>query len=101
MLSHIRGDLPTKIVHYFFAASPLHALAKPMPFLAALTIGILVTGMVYAAPGFSDYLQAGDFGSITGAMDGKDRYIEPAREFLGLLITLFIVGYYAWCWRTA
>jgi hypothetical protein len=82
------------------AVALLHALGKSSQFLAALTIGMIASGMIYAAPGFLDYLQAGNFGSITASMDGSLTYVEPAREFLGLLIALTIVGIYAQRWRT-
>ena len=78
----------------------LNSIGRPVQFLAALTIGMILSGMIYAAPGFFAYLQSGDFGSITGSMDGPARYVEPAREFLGLLITFVIVGSYALRWRT-
>ncbi len=72
----------------------LHCLGRDARFLAWLTIGMILTGMIYAAPGFVDYLESGDFGSITDSMDGSAQYVEPAREFLGLLIALAIVGSY-------
>jgi len=78
----------------------LHSLGRQAQFLAALTIGMILSGMMYTAPGLFDYLQSGDFGSITGSMDGPARYVEPAREFLGLLIALAIVGIYAMRWHT-
>ncbi|MGI9344102.1 MAG: transmembrane 220 family protein [Gammaproteobacteria bacterium] len=82
------------------AAVPLmHALGRQARFLAALTIGMIISGMLYAAPGFFDYLVSGRWGSITGSMDGPDAYVEPAREFIGLLIALAIVSFYALRWR--
>ena len=78
----------------------LNSFGRHSQFLAALTIGMILSGMIYAAPGFFDYLQSGDFGSITGSMDGPARYVEPAREFLGLLIAFAIVGSYPLRWRT-
>jgi hypothetical protein len=77
----------------------MHALGQRATFLAALTIGMILSGMIYATPGFVEFLQAGDFASITGSMDGPDAYVEPAREFIGLLIALAIVGSYALRWR--
>ena len=78
----------------------INAFGRRAPFLAALTIGMILSGLIYAAPGFLEYLQSGDFGSITASMDGPARYVEPAREFLGLTIALTIVGSYALRWRT-
>ena len=78
----------------------LHSFGRQAQFLSAVTIGMILSGLIYAAPGFREYLQSGDFGSITGPMDGPAWYVEPAREFIGLLIALTIVGYYAMRWRT-
>jgi hypothetical protein len=79
----------------------LNALGNRSPLLAALTIGMVISGMIYAAPGMAEFLQAGDYGSITGSMDGPARYVEPAREFIGLLLELLLLAYYAWRWRSA
>jgi hypothetical protein len=81
------------------AVAFLHAFGNRAEFLAALTIGMIVSGMIYAMPGFMAFLQAGDFGSITGSMDGPNVYVEPAREFIGLAIALAIVGSYSLRWR--
>jgi len=90
------------LVYGLGAVIPLaHSLGKRPQFLAALTIGMIISGIIYAAPGFIDYLNAGNFGSITASMDGPATYVEPAREFLGLSIALLIVGYYVQRWRTA
>ncbi|MGI9308561.1 MAG: transmembrane 220 family protein [Gammaproteobacteria bacterium] len=77
----------------------LNAFDNRKPFLAAMTVGMIVSGLIYAAPGFVEYLQAGDFEKITASMDGPDKYVEPAREFIGLLIALSIVISYPLRWR--
>jgi hypothetical protein len=79
----------------------LNAFSRPAPLAAAVNVGMIMTGVIYAAPGFLDYLAAGDFGALTQAMDAGLDYVEPAREFLGLAIALGIVGSYSWRWRTA
>lgn len=79
----------------------LNAVTRPAPFVAAITIGMILTGMIYAAAGFLDYLGAGNFGALTQSMDAGPDYVEPAREFLGLLIALGIVSYYSLRWRAA
>jgi len=88
------------LVYGLAAIIPLaHSLGKRPQLLAALTVGMIVSGMIYAAPGFAEYLGAGNYGSITASMDGPAKYVEPAREFLGLLIALIIVGFYAQRWH--
>ena len=69
------------------------------PFLAALTIGMIISGMIYASSGFFAFVAAGDYAAITGPMGRGARHVEPAREFLGLLIALLVVGYYALRWH--
>lgn len=87
-------------VYGLAALVPLaQAFGGRAPFLAALTMGMIVSGMIYASGGFFDYLQAGKYASITGPMGRGARYVEPAREFLGLLIALLVVGYYALRWH--
>jgi hypothetical protein len=77
----------------------LNILGKQNQFIAALTMGMVISGMIYSAPGVGDWLQAGDFGSITESMDGSATYVEPAREFIGLLMELIVVGWYSWRWK--
>jgi len=89
------------VVYGLSAAVPLmHSFGHRAPFLVALTIGMILSGIIYASTGFFDYLRSGDFSSITRSMDGAAQYVEPAREFLGLLIALAITGFYAVRWRT-
>lgn len=78
----------------------LNIAGKRSDLVAGIALGMIVSGMIYAAPGFFDYLVSGRWGSITGSMDGADRYVEPAREFLGLGIALVIVAYYTLRGRT-
>ena len=81
------------------AVAFIHGIGRRGAFLAALTIGLILSGMIYSASGFLEFLQAGDLGSITGAMEGPNSYVEPAREFLGLSIALAIVASYSLRWR--
>jgi hypothetical protein len=69
------------------------ALGRYSDFLTAIVIGGVIAGIIGATPGFLDYVRSGDFGSITGDMRGLD-YVEPAREFLGLLIALGLLVSY-------
>jgi hypothetical protein len=78
----------------------LNSMHKQNQYLAALTIGMTISGMLYAAPGVLEYFQSGNWGSITDSMDGSAAYVEPAREFIGLLMQLVVVGGYSWQWRS-
>lgn len=53
---------------------------------AWLTGGVLLTLALGALPGFVDYLFSGDFGSIAAEMSPGQPHVEPAREFLGVVI---------------
>jgi hypothetical protein len=85
------------------AVAFIHGIGRRAAFLAALTIGLILSGMIYSAPGFLEFIQIGDLLSIsdaiTGPMDGPNPYVEPAREFLGLVIALAIVASYSLRWR--
>ena len=88
------------LVYGLGASVPLlNSRDKQNQYLAALTIGMTISGMLYAAPGLVEYFGSGNWSSITGSMHGPAAYVEPAREFIGLLIQLLIVGYYSWQWR--
>ena len=79
----------------------LNLLGRRPQYFAGISFGLIVSGLIYSAPGFVEYLRSGDFGSLTGPMDVPATYVEPAREFLGLLIAFAAVsGYlYNWCRR--
>ena len=62
-------------------------------YFATAVFGGIIAGLLIAAPGFADYLVAGNFSSIFGGMTNLP-YVEPAREFLGLMLTSFIL---VWC----
>ena len=54
--------------------------------LSWLTGGVLLTLSLLSFPGFVDYLLSGDLSSISAEMSPDLPHIEPAREFLGLVI---------------
>jgi len=62
------------------------AVGRHLPRFALLTLGAVIAGVLIAAPGFVDYLQSGDWGSIGKHMSDEAPYIEQGREFVGLLI---------------
>lgn len=63
-------------------------LGKRSQLWTAITIGVVVGGMLWSVPGFGAYLLAGDYGSIFGSMRADRPYIEESREFLGLAMSL-------------
>jgi len=65
------------------AAPPASTLTRQ---LGWLTGGVLLTLAVVAAPGFAGYLTSGDPGMIVAEMSPEKPYVEPAREFLGIII---------------
>jgi hypothetical protein len=61
-------------------------VGRRLPRFALVTLGAVTAGVLIAAPGFIDYLQSGNWGSIAGHMNDEEPYIEQGREFVGLLI---------------
>jgi len=59
---------------------------RRLPRFALVTLGAVTAGALIAAPGFIDYLQSGNWGSIAEHMNDEEPYIEQGREFVGLLI---------------
>ncbi len=59
----------------------------------AVVFGAVLAGMFISAPLVVEYFQSGNFGSIVGDMSGP-RYVEPTREFFGLLIALVVLVIY-------
>lgn len=53
---------------------------------AWLSGGVLLALALGALPGFFDYLSSGDLGSIVAEMSPDRPHVEPAREFLGVVI---------------
>jgi len=65
-------------------------LGRSSDFWTTLTIGALAAGLLWSAPAVVDYVAGGDFGIIFGDMRGPS-YVEPTREFGGLLIALLVL----------
>ena len=75
------------VVYGFVALFPIARLFdRNIGRAAPVTFGIILAGLLIAWPGFVDYLQSGDYASLVGAMSPDKPYVEPAREFLGLVI---------------
>ena len=69
-------------------------LGRYSEFWAAITIGGVVAGMIYAVPGVLNFIDIGSFDDLTGAMTSSKPYIESTREFSGLLIALIVLASY-------
>lgn len=70
-------------------------LGKRSPMLFNITVGMVLAGLLTAAPGALDYLLREDYASIYGQMSTDRPYIESAREFGGLAmaaIYLLVAG---------
>lgn len=57
---------------------------KHSDFWTTLLVGAVAAGMIVATPGFVDFLAAGELAVINDMANAS--YVEPAREFGGLLI---------------
>ncbi|MEL7187025.1 MAG: transmembrane 220 family protein [Pseudomonadota bacterium] len=71
-----------------------HAFGKASDFWTVALIGATLGGMIIAAPGFVEFVAAGDIAAM-GDMRNAG-YVEPAREFGGLLIAL---GALVYCYK--
>lgn len=70
------------------------AWGKMSRFWTTVTLGVALAGLVIAFPGFGDYLRAGDPASLTGAMMPEKPWVEPAREFIGMLMAMAVLVWY-------
>jgi hypothetical protein len=70
------------------------ALGRFSEFWAALTIGAVVAGLIYATPGVLNFIDFGTVEELTGEMTASKPYIESTREFGGLLIALVVLASY-------
>lgn len=70
------------------------ALGRYSEFWAAIVIGGVVAGLIYAVPGVLNFIDFGSLEQLTGKMTSSKPYIESTREFGGLLIVLFVLASY-------
>jgi hypothetical protein len=70
------------------------ALGRYSDFWAALTIGGVLAGMIYAFPGVLNFVDFGTFDELLGAMSSTKPYVESTREFAGLLLALIVLASY-------
>lgn len=67
---------------------------RRLPKTSLVAAGMVLSGLLIAAPGFIDYLTSGDYSSIGGKMMAVKPYVESAREFLGLVIAAAVLSVY-------
>ena len=81
-----------------YGATALIALSKGLgrysEFWAAITIGGVVAGLIFAVPGVLNFIEFGSLDELTGAMTASKPYIESTREFSGLMIALIVLASY-------
>jgi hypothetical protein len=71
------------------AAAPQHSVMTER--LSWLSGGVLSTLALLSLPGFVGYLGSGDPGMIAAEMSADRPYVEPAREFLGVVIAAAVL----------
>ncbi|HMB90274.1 MAG TPA: transmembrane 220 family protein [Rhodothermales bacterium] len=69
--------------------------------LALVVIAACVVGMAVSASGFYQFLTQGQGHTLMEEMSDAYPFIEETREFLGLLITVAVLAYYAFRARRA
>lgn len=70
------------------------ALGRYSEFWAAIVIGAVVAGLIFAVPGVLNFIEYGTFEELTGKMTVSKSYIESTREFGGLFIALIVLASY-------
>ena len=81
-----------------YGGTALIALSKGLgrysEFWAAIAIGGVVAGLIYAVPGVLNFIDFGSFEELTGEMSASKPYVESTREFGGLMIALIVLASY-------
>jgi hypothetical protein len=81
-----------------YGGTALIALSKGLgrysEFWAAIAIGGVVAGLIYAVPGVLNFIEFGSLDDLTGTMSSSKPYIESTREFAGLMIALVVLASY-------
>jgi hypothetical protein len=81
-----------------YGGAALVALSKGLgrfsEFWAAIVIGGVVAGLIYAVPGVLNFIEFGSFEELTGKMSASKAYVESTREFGGLMIALIVLASY-------
>ncbi len=65
-----------------------------LPAVFWVTVGMAAACLMISLPGFLAYLVSGDLASVGGEMSPHKPYVEPAREFLGIVIGAISLFFY-------
>ncbi len=74
------------------AVASAKGLGRSNDFWNAVLIGAVAAGMIIATPSLVEFVAAGDFAAI-GDME-RAPYVEPTREFGGLMFAFILLLYY-------
>jgi hypothetical protein len=81
-----------------YSGTGLIAISKGLgrfsEFWAAIAIGGVVAGLMYAIPGVLNFIDFGSMDELIGEMSASKPYIESTREFGGLMICLIVLASY-------
>lgn len=82
-------------VYVLAATIPIRQLInRPSTAAYWVVAGMILSGLLIAAPGLTDYISSGNWGAITGEMMDHISYVESAREFGGLAIAACLLVFY-------
>ena len=70
------------------------ALGRYSEFWAAVTIGGVVAGLIFAVPGVLNFVDFGSIDELFGDMTASKPYVESTREFAALMIVLIVLASY-------
>lgn len=70
------------------------ALGRYSEFWAAVTIGGVVAGLIFAVPGVLNFVDFGSLEELFGDMTASKPYVESTREFGALMIVLIVLASY-------
>ena len=81
-----------------YGGTALIALSKGLgrysEFWAAITIGGVVAGLIFAVPGVLNFIEFGSLDELAGAMTSTKPYVKSTREFSGLMVALIVLASY-------
>ena len=85
---------PALWTYLFTAGVPLvTSLGYRLPVPFGIALGLTSACLLVSLPGFTDYLGSGNLTLISTEMTGERPYVESAREFLGVAVTMFCLAF--------